>query len=201
MTNSKKIEEILFRNKGYITKKDIDSAKIPSAQLYRYVRSHNLEKYCVGFYAEKTWMPDDYFIFQYQYPKLIYSFYSAAYLHGLGDYMPPYLEVTGPKNYRPYSLHKDNLILHTDTRDAIYSLGIIKTKTILGNSILTYNIEKTVLDFIRFRKILDSESFVKCINSYKARKDKNINNLMKYAKIMGLEDKVSNIMEILLNNE
>ena len=56
-------------------------------------------------------------------------------------------------------------------------------------------------DFIRNREKLDSESFVKCINWYKKRKDKNVNNLMKYAKIMKIEDKVNNLMEVVLGEE
>ncbi len=201
MTNTDIIRNIIAQNKGYITKQDIDKANIPSAQFYRYVRSHGLNKLCAGFYAEKDWFVDDYLVFQYSYPKLIYSFYSAAYLHGLGDYLPPFLEVTGPKNYRPFPLPKDGIILHTDTRESIYSLGITQIDTNCGNKVFVYDIEKTVLDFIRNRNKIDSESFVKCVNIYRRRKDKNIMNLMKYAKIMKIEEKVSSIMEIVLNDD
>ena len=74
-------------------------------------------------------------------------------------------------------------------------------ETIFGNKIKVYDIEKTVCDFIKNRKKIDSESFVKCINRYKKRIDKNVNNLMKYAKIMGIEDEVFSLMEILLNED
>lgn len=108
-------------------------------------------------YTRKDWIVDEYFVFRYSYPKLIYSFYGAAYLHELGYYLPPFLEITGPKNYRPFPLPKDGVVLHTDTKEAVYSLGITQIETILGNEVFVYDIEKTVLDFIKNRNKLDSD--------------------------------------------
>lgn len=199
MTNFEKITKIIKTNGGYITGKDANKANIPTAVLSEYIKKNNLVKHCPGFYSIEEWMRDDYFIFQYQYPKLIYSFYGAAYLHRLGDYIPTSLEATAPKNYRPFPLPKDGVILHTDTRDITYNLGISEVETSFGNKVKVYDIEKTVCDFIRNREKLDSESFVKCVTFYKKRKDKDINRLMQYAKIMKIEDKVNNLMEVLLN--
>ncbi|MGM9873345.1 MAG: abortive infection protein [Bacilli bacterium] len=201
MTNTDHIEKIINSNKGYITRKEINENGIPSFFLYDYVKKNNLIKYGTGFYARNDWIKDDYLVFQYLYPKYIFSFFSAAYLHGLGDYNPPFLEVTGPKNYRPFPLPKNGIITHTDTLKETYNIGIIEVETIFGNKIKVYDIEKTVCDFIKYRKKIDSESFVKCLNLYKKRIDKNVNNLMKYAKIMGIEDKVFSLMEVLLNED
>lgn len=201
MTNYEKIAEIINTNGGYITRKDINAYHIPSTCLSEYVIKYHLNRLAPGFYAKEDWIKDDYFIFQYQYPKLIYSFYSAAYLQKLGDYLPPFLEVTGPKNYRPFPLPKEGVILHTDTRDEIYSLGVEEIETVFGHLIKVYDKEKTVCDFIRNREKLDAESFVKCLNWYKKRKDTNINRLMAYAKVMKIEDKVNSLMEVILNED
>ena len=201
ISNNELIERIINTNGGYITRKDINECNIPSMFLSNYVKKHNLIKYGTGFYALKEWIRDDYFIFQYEYPRFIYSFYSAAYLHQLGDYMPPYLEVTGPKNYRPFEIPKQGVVLHTDTKDETYNLGITEVKTIFGNTIRVYDIEKTVCDFIKNRRKIDSESFVKCINWYKRIKSKNRSNLMVYAKKMKIEEEVFNLMEVILNED
>lgn len=200
-TTFKQIKSIIDKNDGYITRKDVNKHNISSSFLYEYIKKNNLSKYGTGFYAQKDWLKDNYFILQYEYPKLIYSFYSAQYLNELGDYVPPFLEVTAPKNYRPFKLPKDGVTLHTDTKDETYNLGIIEVKTIFGNKIKVYDKEKTVCDFIKNRDKIDSESFVKCLNYYKKDKSKNINNLMKYAKIMKIENEVFNIMEVLLNED
>lgn len=199
MTYFEKILEIITNNGGYITGKDAKKAIIPTAALSEYIKKHNLIKHCPGFYSTEQWMRDDYFIFQYQYPKLVYSFYSAAYLHRLGDYIPTYLEVTGPKNYRPFPLPKDGVILHTDTKEATYNLGISEIETSFGNKVKVYDIEKTVCDFIKNREKIETESFVKCVTWYRKRRDKDVNKLIRYAKIMKIEDKVNNLMEVLLN--
>ena len=201
ITNLEHIEKIINSNKGYITRKDINESGISSFFLYDYVKKNSLIKYGTGFYARNDWIKDDYLVFQYLYPKYIFSLYSAAYIHGLSDYNPPFLEVTGPKNYRPFPLPKNGIIVHTDTLKETYSIGITKVETIFGNNIKVYDIEKTVCDFIKNRKKIDSESFVKCINRYKKRTDKNVNKLMKYAKIIGIEDVVFSLMEILLNED
>lgn len=201
MSNYKKIEDIINKNSGYITRKEIDKANIPSAFLSQFVRKNNLIKLAPGFYAKKDWMVDDYLIFQYQYPKLIYSFYSSAFLHQLGDSSPSFLEVTAPKNYRPFALPRNGVVLHTDTRNDTYYLGICETTTVFGNKVRAYDQEKTVCDFIKNREKIDSESFVKCLNWYKRKSDKNIHNLMKYAQIMKIENKVNNIMEVILNDD
>ena len=90
MTNLEYIEKIIDLNKGYITRKDINENGIPSFFLYDYVKKNSLIKYGTGFYARNDWIKDDYLIFQYLYPKYIFSLYSAVYIHGLGDYNPPF---------------------------------------------------------------------------------------------------------------
>ena len=201
MTNFELIEEILDKNRGYITKKDINSNGISSAFLSQYVKKKKLLKYATGFYARNNWIKDDYFVLQFVYPKFIFSFNSALYLHQLGDYNPPFLEVTGPKNYRPFSPPKKGIIIHTDTKKETYTIGISEIKTIFGNIVKVYDVEKTICDLIKYREKIDSETFVNCINGYKKRKDKNVYNLMKYSKIMKIEDKVFSLMEIILNEE
>lgn len=193
------IAKLIKENNGYITRKDIDKHNIPSIFLSRYVKENKLVKYCAGFYAKSEWIKDDYLVLQYQHPKFVYSFYSAAYLHGLIDSIPVVLEVTVPKNHRPFNTKRDDVKLHTDTRNEIYNMGIVEINTIFGNKVNVYDIEKTICDFIRNRTKIDSESFVKCINSYKKRSDRKINNLMEYAKKMRIEKDVYSLMEVILN--
>lgn len=200
-TNYRKIERIIKGNNGYITRKDINKEGIASIFLYEYAKRNGLIKHGTGFYSLPSWIRDEYLILQYEYPKLIFSFSSAQYINNLGDYCPVVLEVTGPKNYRPFPLPREGIILHTDTRENIYSLGIIESKTTFGNPIRVYNKEKTVCDFIKNRNKIDSESFVKCMNYYKRTPDKDIPRLIRYAKAMKIDKQVNDLMEVLLNED
>ena len=199
MTVEEKIENIVKTNNGYVTRKDIDRNVIPSIYLSRYVKKHNLIQIVRGFYAGEDWIVDPYIIFQYTYPQFIYSFNSAIYLHGLGDILPNYLEVTGPFNYRPMSKNRDDVMTHTDTVDESYNLGITDIKTSLGNVVRVYDKEKTICDLIKHKDKIEFEVYVKALTRYARSKDKDINKLMRYAQIMKIENKVRDQMEVIIN--
>ena len=200
MSIEKVINNIVKENKGYVTRKDIDRNDIPSIYLTRYVKKHGFKQIVRGFYAKEEWIVDPYLVFQYTYPKFVYSFNSAIYLHGLGDILPNYLEVTGPFNYRPMSKVRDDIITHTDTIEESYNLGIVEIRTTFGNIVKVYDKEKTICDLIKNKNKIEFEVYVKALNNYAKAKDKNINKLMEYAKLIKIESKVRSQMEIILND-
>ena len=199
MTYEEKIKELLKMNRGYITRKEVDKYQIPSMYLFRYSKRHNLKQIIRGFYAVENWIVDPYVVFQYTYPRFIYSFYSGIYLHNLGDIMPNYLEVTGPRNYRPMSKNRDDVVTHTDTVDETYNLGITEIFTSLGNRVKVYDKEKIICDLIRNKDKIEFEVYAKALNTYSKSKDKNIHKLMEYASIMKIKDKVRNQIGVILN--
>lgn len=79
-TNSSKLGDILQKNGGYITCRQIDQNGIKSWFLTDFVRKENLEKLAAGFYAKPDWIADDFLVFQYKYPKFIFSYESTLYL-------------------------------------------------------------------------------------------------------------------------
>lgn len=201
MTNEEKINQLLDSNGGYVTRKQIDAFAIPSIALTRFVKKHGLRQIARGFYALEDWIVDHYLVFQYTYPRYIYSFNSAVYLHGLGDILPSYLEVTGPLNYRPFSKRRRDVITHTDTVIGSYSLGIVEIKTSLGNWVRAYDREKTICDLISHKDKVEFETYAKALVLYSKSKDRNINRLMDYAKALGIEKKVRDQMEVMLNGD
>lgn len=198
-TNVSKLNKLLSQNGGFITRTQVDQNNISSWFLTDFVRKNNLEKLAPGFYAKTDWIPDDFFIFQYQYPKFIFSYESALYLLNLTDTLPQSFEVTGPKNYRPFNTKNSAVIVHTDYKKETYELGITQIKTNLGNNVQVYNAEKTICDLIRHFQKIDSENYTKSLHNYAKLKDKNISRLIEYSKIMGIEKKVSEIMMVVLN--
>ena len=200
VTNEQKLREMLSANNGYITRKQVDSHKIPSWFLTDFVRKQGLVKIDKGFYAEESWIRDDYLVFQYKYPKFIFSHVSALFLHGLTDRLPDYFEVTGPKNYRPFS-PMPSVTIHTDSHDETYRLGVCKIKTSLGHFVDCYDKERTICDVIKSSKKLDAEIYGKALRLYAKSKDKNIRNLLHYAQVLKIENKVTEIMTVVLNED
>lgn len=199
-TNEKKLEKLLSANGGYITRKQVDSHGIPSWFLTDFVRKQGLVKVDKGFYAQEQWIRDDYLVFQYKYPKFIFSYVSALFLHGLTDQLPDYFEVTGPKNYRPFS-PTPSVAIHTDSHDETYKLGVQKIKTSLGHLVESYDMERTLCDIIKNSRKVDAEIYGKALKLYAKSKDKNTHNLLRYAQALKIESKVAELMTVVLNED
>ena len=199
-TNYSKIERIFKNNGGFITRENIDSANIPSWFLSDFVKKNNLNKIAPGFYADDSYIADEYFILQRRYPKYIFSGISALYLLGLTDRIPTDIEVVAPQGYNPTRKRIDSLTIHRLSNTDIYKFGIKETKTIFGNIVRTYDEERTICDLIKNRNKYDSELFIKAIRSY-IKKINNQSKLFKYARILGVENKVFEVMEVVVNDD
>ena len=197
-TNYSKIQTLFKNNGGFITRKDIDSAGIPSWFLSNFVRKNNLIKVAPGFYASDNFPIDDLFILQKRFSKYVFSGMSALYLHGLTDKIPTEIEVTAPQNYNPSRETINNLFIRKISNADKYNLGIDEIKTMFGNTVKVYDEERTVCDVIKYRDRYDSETFVKAIKSY-IKKTNNQIKLFKYARELGVEKKVYEVMEVIAN--
>ena len=58
--------------------------------------------------------------------------------------------------------------------------------------------ERTICEIIKNRKKMDHKIFSKALQRYSMLRDKDLNKLMKYAKILKVDKKVREYMEILL---
>jgi predicted transcriptional regulator of viral defense system len=163
------------------------------------VRKAELVKVDKGFYARADWLRDDFLVFQYKYPRFVFSHLSALFLHGLTDRLPESFEVTGPKNYRPF-VPDGSVVIHTDSRVS-YDMGIVDVKTSLGHAVRCYDREKTLCDIIRISRKMDPEVYTKALRLYARSKKKDVNKLVDYARTMKIEKKVSEIMLVVLDED
>ena len=199
-SNYSKIEKIFNINGGYITREDIDKAEISSWFLSDFVRKNKLVKVAPGYYASESYFADDYYVLQRRYPKFIFSDMSALYLHHLTDKIPTDIEVVAPQGYHPFRNRIDNLSIRRISNDEVYNLGITEIETPFGNKVRVYDEERTICDVIKYRDRYDGETFIKAIKFYK-RKTNNQTKLFKYAKMMNIEKKVFEIMEVINNDD
>ena len=78
-----------------------------------------------------------------------------------------------------------------------FHLGVIKIRTLLGSSVKCYNMERCICDIVSERKSVDKQIFIDAMTGYFKSKDKNIRNLIKYSRILGIEDEIRKYMEVL----
>ena len=90
------------------------------------------------------------------------------------------------------------LIIHKLSNKNVYELGIKEVKTMFGNIVKTYDEERTICDVIKYRDKYDGETFIKAIKFY-VRTINNQSKLFKYARELGIEKKVYEVMEVVSN--
>ena len=199
-SNINEIETIFKKNKGYITREDIDRNNIPSWFLSDFVKKNNLTKFAPGFYADESYIVDEYYLLQKRYPKFIFSGMSSLFLHSLTDKVVEDMEVVAPQGYNPSREKKNNLSIRRISDKNSYFLGIEEKKTMYGNIVKTYDPERTICDLIKYRDKYDIEVFIKAIKKY-VKKYNNQTKLMRYAKALNVEKKVFEIMEVIVNED
>lgn len=197
-TNFEKLSTIFESNEGFISREDVNNAEIPSWFLSDFVKRNELIRIAPGFYAGPDYPIDDYFIIQKRYPKFIFSGMSALYLNNLTDKIPASIYVTAPQGYHPSRNKDESLVIYNVSNEEIYNLGITNLKTMFGNEVRVYGREKTICDIIKRRDKYDGETFIKAVKIY-AKSNPNQTKLFKYARSMGIEKKVFEIMEIIMN--
>ena len=67
-----------------------------------------------------------------------------------------------------------------------------------GNEIPMYDLERTICDLVRSRSSIEVQDFNAVLKAYVGRKDKDLNKLMKYAKLFRVDKIIRNYMEVLL---
>ena len=197
-TNYSKLVKIFKKNGNYITREDVDKAYIPSWFLYDFAKKNNLIKISPGFYASKEYSVDEYYLLQRRYPKFIFAGMSALYLLSLTDKVVDFFDVVAPEGYNPSREKNSMLFVRRISDNSKYKLGISSVKTMFGNNVNVYDPERTICDLIKYRDNYDSETFIKAIKGY-VKKYNNQIKLMNYAKTLGIEKRVFEIMEFVTN--
>ena len=63
-----------------------------------------------------------------------------------------------------------------------------------GNILNVYDMERTICDIVKNQKKIELQVYLQAIKNYFQRKDKNLRKLARYAKKMGIQDKIRDIV-------
>lgn len=190
------IEKLLAENNGILKTADVIAAGISKETFYKYAQSAGLEKAAHGIYLSPAAWADEMYLLQAQISKAIYSHETALYLHDLAEMEPMPLTVTVSSKYNSPTLVKKGVKI-VYAKKEWHSIGVCQMLSPGGHSINVYDIERTICDIIRKRSEMDISVFNHALVGYMKRKDKNLNRLMEYAKIMRLEKKIRETMGVL----
>ena len=190
----KRIKEKTNKMGGVITSKELKNSNIPTIYLTRMVETGELIRVDRGIYIDSNGDYDEYYFFHNRCKVAIFSYVSSLYLHGLTDIIPVEMEVTVYSGYNPHRISQ-NVRIHYVTK-AIYDLGVTECQTMFGNTVKAYDLERTVCDFIKNRREIETELFSKTVNRYVRYENKDLNKLYEYSKKMKIYEKVKEILEV-----
>ena len=124
MDYEKKIEKYLEQSGGIITTSYCKEKKIPTVYLSRLLKDGKLLRVKKGIYITKDGDYDEYYFFQHQYKKAIFSYETALYLLGQTDKIPWNIDVTVYNGYK-FNEKSNGVNIHY-VKKSIYDLGVIQ---------------------------------------------------------------------------
>ena len=194
-SNIEIIEELMKKNNGYITSKELDMFDIHRMYLSIMQEKELIKKVATGIYIDTNKIEDNYYVFGLSMPNIIYSHMTALYFHGLSiEASTDVYDITVKRSYNSVHLRKHN-VFYVD--NDIYELGLIEVKTPMGNKVKVYDIERCICDIIRSKNRIDLELIKYSVRKYLKRKDKDLNKLSLYAEKMGIKDVVMTFIDMM----
>ena len=195
-SNIEIIEEIMKKNNGYITSKELDMFDIHRMYLSIMKEKGLIEKVAPGIYIDTNKIEDNYYIFSLSMPNVIYSHMTALYFHGLSIKVPnDVYDITVKRSYNSKHLKKHN-VFYVD--NDIYELGLTEVETPMGNKVKVYDIERCICDIIRSKNRMNFEHVKHSVREYVKRKDKDLFKLSLYAEKLGVKEAVMDYVDMML---
>lgn len=195
--NFNDLKSFIKQNSNIITTSQAEKLGFSRMLLSNYTKQGKLVRYGNGIYGLPNEVEDDMYTLMLHSKNIVFSHETALFLNGLSDRTPFVHSVTIPKDKSLSSKVLDNCKCFY-VKPELHKLGLIKITNTFGNSIRTYDKERTICDLLKNRKRIDEETFIAAIKNYVAHKDKDINKLFKYAKKINVEDDIRKYMEVLL---
>lgn len=192
-----KLAKMAKGNNGYISSSQATVAGIPRRLLRTEVAAGNLVQVARGLYTLPDTWEDPLFVLQHRFARGVFSDETALYLHGMTDRAPFAPTMTFPRSYNATAARETGITCRT-CADDVLDLGTCAVSTQYGNTVRTYDIERTLCDLMRGQKTVDSQVVAPAMKTYVARKDRDPMKLVEYARKLGVEAKVRSYLEALL---
>lgn len=194
-SNIEIIEELMKKNNGYITSKELDMFDIHRMYLSIMQEKELIKKVATGIYIDTNKIEDNYYVFGLSMPNIIYSHMTALYFHGLSiEASTDVYDITVKRSYNSAHLRKHN-VFYVD--NDIYELGLVEVETPMGNKVKAYDVERCICDIIRSKNRMDFNLVKSCVKKYIRRKDKDFVKLYLYAEKFGIKKVVMNYIDLL----
>ena len=190
---------IIPNNQMIISVEELKEMGFSLYKINRLVEKGLLRKLNKKFYENMTFKGEElefYYIYGYV-PQGVICLMSAAVYYDLTNYMPDVVDVAIQRKSRVSTLPDwSEIDIHYYTNER-YSLGI-ETIADGKNLFHIYNVEKTVVDIIFYRDKVGIEEAKEVLVNYLRRRDRNLNQLIRYADKCKCGDIMRKYLEVLV---
>ena len=192
----------VFNTVGEVAKKsDFISAGLKEQDIYTLFKQGYIERVRYGYYKLSVGdeLKEEVLLSKLMTQGIV-CVESALFYYGYSDFAPREWTITVPRSSSRTvkAIQEEIPVKAYYVQNDMYRLGET-TGSFNGVTLPVYDRERTICDCFKYRTKLDNEIFNKAVNAYVADQKKNLANLSKYAKEMGVYKKMMNVMEVMLN--
>lgn len=191
------LDKMLEEQDGVLMTNDVIQAGISKTYFMEYIKKMGLEKVSMGVYLSPNAWADYFHLLQIRYPQVIFSHETALYLLGLAEREPLQYTITAKAGYHAKSMEKQNIKLYRIKKELL-EVGVTEVESPAGHMVKVYNAERTVCDLLRSRNNVEIQDLQNALKEYVRSKNKNIPQLMRYAKEFHVEKLLRQYLEVLL---
>lgn len=190
------VKSLFKENNGYLTR-----SQLPDRNTYEEVRglikSGKVERVKNGLYfMEGMSSRSELVNVQSIVTDGVLCLYSAWFHYGLTVQIPQAFHVAIEKS-RKVTLPEYPFIELYYWQRNVWELGVSQVK-IDGAEVKMYDLHKSVCDAVKFRGKIGTETFAEILKNYLKRKDRNLMQLMRYARMMRVENVLKTYLEVQL---
>ena len=191
------VQKLLSKGNGMLSASQAVGAGLHRQQLANFVKSGILERAERGIYISPGGLDDAHFWMQQRAKKIVYSHETALFLYRMTDRTPIRYSITVPSSYKVSTALKKSCKIYYIKQELI-DLGKTKKSSGMGNTVIIYNMERTLCDVIRSRNKMDGQIVIEALKNYARSKEKDLHRLYRYAKNFGVEKILHQYLEVLL---
>ncbi|HUI87420.1 MAG TPA: type IV toxin-antitoxin system AbiEi family antitoxin domain-containing protein [Anaerolineales bacterium] len=191
------IRGLLKKQNGILSASDLSHSGIPRTYLAILEKNGEIQRISRGIYVTAGNMPDEMAMLQRRFRGAIFSHETALYLLDLMDRTPLFYSVTVPSGFNATTLKASGAKVYFVQRN-LYPLGLTARKSPYGNSIQTFNMERTICDVVRSRNQMDVQFVNQALKKYVEQRGGNLNQLWDYAAQFRIQKIMREYIEVLL---
>ena len=182
-----------FRANGLA--RDVIADLCKAGKLHRVRRGY----YCLAESETENGVVLDEQILSTLYPEAVVCVHSALFHYSYSDRTPLAWSLAFPRGFSQSRLKLDYPPIQPYfVQENMLELGK-RTGDFNGIALAVYDRERTICDCFKYREKMDAEIFNKAIHGYSNDSEKNVGNLIQYAKAMRVYKKMIDVMGVMLN--